>query len=670
MSRPHHTFSERLAQVEHLAPGLRIAALGDVLLGCSPEESAEAAPALLELAAETVFDGRSLAVRFFRATQVIPRLEVRCRHRSHAAIAQLARVYSRLCTEHRMVARTLGAASWSAVVGPIATDPVPAARRSLALLAEESGDPRLFEVLSPLLLDRRSEVAAQAERAFVRLALSLAGLVPGSGEDAPPGADALRLALAQALATFPEHRRRGVLVGVLALARGPMLFREDAVTGAHRLASVLASLDPGIAAALKTVLNVTRLPLAGRRALEWLRYPAYRSACERRLRSRGTPLEKMHLFDAAHLLVHPVRRDWWARVTSDASRGADAWPTPGVTARWPQGPRWGLAFALAQNPSPIPGELGACIITDRDPRVRLAAARSRDATLRYELSLDADARVAHAAALRLLTAPAVAEDAASGRRAALLARSPHEAVRATAHALMPRPQVASVAGAASDPVAFAAALRAELRGDAARQLAALSLVRKLGLARSLTPEIAPLCAGGTGGDARVRATAASALCEGDPSSELAPTLLGSDDPRVRANAVDALGQRGRGPVPAALRDCILELKADPHHRVRASVLRLIVSGAPSGDTTPPVDDDISGLLASPESLSRLAGVWLLSRLLPVRGGWERWGPKIVQLAEHDRDARVRGRAERVRARAEVQVRSSWASGRGSRGGAA
>lgn len=668
MSRPNHTFSERLAQVVRLAPGLRIAALGDVLLGCAPEESAEAAPALLELAAETVFEGRSPAVRFFRATGVIPWIEARYRRQSHAAITQLARVYSRLSEDHRALARTLGAGTWNAVVGPLATDPVPAARRSLALLAEESGDPGLFEALPALLVDRRSEVAAQAERAIVRLSVSLSGLAGPPSDDAPRAENALRLALAQALATFPEHRRRGVLVGVIALAQGQMRFREDAVSGAHRLASVLASLDPGIAAALKTVLNVTKLPLAGRRAMDWLRYPGYRSASERRLRARGTPLEKSLVFDAAHLLVHPHRRDRWAKVTAGAPAGTDLWPAPSVVARWPEGPRWGLAFALAQGPGPIPGELGASIITDPAPRVRLAATRSGDASLRAELSLDPDARVAHAATLQLLAGPGAGAGAL--RLAGLLTRSPCAGVRATAHALAPRPAVASIAGAAADPVAFDAALRGELRASAARQLAALSLVRKLGLARGLTSELAPLCRGGAGADARVRATAASALCEGDPGHELAPTLLASDDPRVRANAVDALGHRGRGPAPAALRDRILELKADPHHRVRASVLRLIVSGAMAGATAPPVDEDIVGLLASPESLTRLAGVWLLSRVLPLRGGWERWGPKLVQLAEQDRDARVRGRAERVRTRAEVQARSSWTSGRGTGGGAA
>ncbi|MCE7974850.1 MAG: hypothetical protein DYG92_11105 [Leptolyngbya sp. PLA1] len=628
----------------------------------------EAAPALLELAAETVFDDRSRAVRLFRATHVIPWLEARYRRQALAAIAQLVRVYSRLSDDHRRLARTLGAGSWRAVLGPVATDPAPEARRSVALLAEESGDPELFEVLPALLVDRRADVATQAERALVKLAVSLAGLSDTPFDHAPEAADIMRGVLAQALATFPEHRRRGVLVAVLALAHGPMRFREDAATGSQRLASVLASLDPGIASALKTVLNVTRLPLAGRRAMEWMRYPGYRSASERRLRSHGTALEKSLLFGAAHLLVHPHRRDRWRSVAGGAGRGADLWPSPGAMARWPEGPRWGLAFALAGTPSQVPAELGAWLITDRSVRVRMAATRSRDVALQSDLSLDPDARVAHAAAVQLMARRGAGADAEVSRHAGLLARSPHAAVRATVQALAGRRGVVSFAGAASDPTAFAAALRTELRGSASRQLAALSLVRKLGLAGSLTPEIAELCGVDGGGDARVRATAASALCEGDPGHELAPRLLASSDPRVRANVVDALGHRGRGPAPAALRDRIMELKADPHHRVRASVLRLIVAGATTGADTSPVDDDIATLLSSPESMNRLAGVWLLSRVLPVRGGWERWGPKIVQLAEQDRDARVRGRAERVRTRAEVQVRSLWTSSRSSGGG--
>lgn len=670
MSRPIHTFSERLEQVVRLTPGLRVVALGDVLMGCSPQESLEAAPALLELAAETVFDDRSRAVRFFRATRVIPWLEARYRRRSLAAVAQLARVYCRLCDEHRTLARTLGAGSRKLVVGPLATDPAPDTRRSLALLAEESGDPDLFQILPALIVDRRPEVAAAAERALVRLAVSCSGLADKPEGSASGDVDALRLALAQALATFPEHRRRGALVGVLALNRGPMIFREDAASGVERLASVLASLDPAIASALKTVLNVTRLPLAGRRAMEWLRHPGYRSACERRLGAQGTPLEKALVFDAAHLLAHPRRRERWARVAGGDSLGRGPWPSAGVMSRWPESSRWGVSFALAGHPSPVPQELAASIITDRSPRVRLAATRCGDGTLKSELALDADPRVAHAASVQLLTRRDFGAASARPRLAGLLARSPHEAVRASALALAQGPGLKSLTGAAKDPVAFAAAMRAELRGDAARQLAALSLVRKLGLAGGLMSEIAALCAGGPGGDSRVRATAASALCEGDPQHELAPVLLRSDDARVRANAVDALGHRGRGPAPAALSDRILELKADPHHRVRASVLRLVVSGAASCASAGPVDDDIARMLASPESLCRLAGVWLLSRVLPLRGGWERWGPSVVQLAEKDRDNRVRGRAERVRTRAEVQVRSSWSSGHTADGGGA
>lgn len=665
MSRPIHTFSERLEQVVRLAPGFRVVALGDVLMGCSPQESLEAAPALLELAAETVFDDKSRAVRFFRATRVIPWLEARFRRRSLAAVAQLARAYCRLCEEHRTLARTLGAGSWKVVAGPLATDPAPDARRSLALLAEESGDQSLFQILPALILDRRAEVAAQAERALVRLAVSCSGV---SESNPSGGADTLRLALAQALATFPEHRRRGALVAVLALTRGPMIFREDAGSGAERLASVLASLDPGIASALKTVLNVTKLPLAGRRAMEWLRHPGYRSACERRLGAQGTPLEKALVFDAAHLLAHPRRRERWARVVGGDSRGRGVWPSAGVMARWPDCSRWGVSFALADHPSPVPQEIAASIITDRSPRVRLAATRCGDVTLQSELALDADPRVAHAACVQLLTRRDLRLAPARPRLTGLLARSRNDAVRASVLALARGFGLKSLAGAAKDPAAFAAAMREELRGDAPRQLAALSLVRKLGLVRGLIPEIAALCAGGPGGDPRVRATAASALCEGDPQHELAPVLLRSDDARVRANAVDALGHRGRGPAPAALRDRILELKADPHHRVRASVLRLVVSGAASGAVNAPVDDDIARMLASPESLCRLAGVWLLSRVLPLRGGWERWGPTIVQLAEKDRDNRVRGRAERVRARTEAQVRSSWNSGRSAGGG--
>lgn len=668
MSRPIHTFSERLEQVVRLAPGLRVVALGDVLMGCSPQESLEAAPALLELAAETVFDDQSRAVRIFRATRLIPWLEARFRRRSLAAVAQLARVYCRLCDEHRRLARTLGAGSWKVVVGPLATDPAPDARRSLALLAEESGDPDLFQILPPLIVDRRAEVAAQAERALVRLAVSCSGLADEPESDVSGGADALRLALAQALATFPEHRRRGALVGVLALSRGPMIFREDAGSGAERLASVLASLDPGIASALKTVLNVTKLPLAGRRAMEWLRYPGYRSACERRLGAQGTPIEKALVFDAAHLLVHPRRRERWARVAGGDSRDRGVWPSAGAMSRWPEGSRWGVSFALANHPNPVPPEIAAGIITDRSPRVRLTATHCGDVTLQSELGLDGDPRVAHAACVQSLTRRDAGVAPPSPRLTCLLARSPHEAVRASARALAQGPGLKSLAGAANDPVAFAAAMREELKGDATRQLAALSLVRKLGLARGLMPEIAALCAGGPGGDSRVRATAASALCEGDPQHELAPMLLSSDDARVRANAVDALGHRGRGPAPTGLRDRILELKADPHHRVRASVLRLVVSGAASGTSAGSVDDDIARMLTSPESLCRLAGVWLLSRVLPLRGGWERWGPSIVELAAKDRDLRVRGRAERIRTRTELQVRSSWGSGRTARRG--
>jgi len=285
-----------------------------------------------------------------------------------------------------------------------------------------------------------------------------------------------------------------------------------------------------------------------------------------------------------------------------------------------------------------------------------------------------------------------------------LHRSPHAALsaatareeRALGDALddTPRGRLLALRRFAEDRAGSISQIR-ELLSSAhpARLATALRLTRLLQAWNDVEEPLLQLAIRTWATDARIAATAVALL--GHVASPTAQRVLTSclahSDARVRANAVDALArhcpsqpssQLSPAPSPPPpnqslprpsipitshpLAAPLAQLKADPHHRVRASAIRACVLGAFADArdmTTEPKHqllaraalswrEDLRAMLAADAPQHRLAGVWLASRTLPmfthapdpVRAAHAELSQRILELANFDDDPRVRRRA--------------------------
>jgi HEAT repeat protein len=646
MSSVNNTFAERVAQLLALPVELRIAALGDALLGCSSDEAGALAPALLELAATTLFEPPTWAVRLFRGIPLDRLITAHANARADRALASVAAAYTILPPDLRQVALAIGAGRWSGVCGPIVTHPLACARRSLAVLARDAGDANLAPCLPTLLLDADRGVVQEAERTLVVLAVAASeGAQTAAGVPSlPEGDDTVCGAVAEAVSAYSEHRRRGALIAGVALASRRMMHRARrgvATPGAARLAQLLDSPSPELRAGLASVVASSRLPQATARAVEWAGRAPFAEAAQRRFVGDGP--HPAPLGEAAHLLTHPARVRACGRARRGRERPGEPPDRAASVSDLSPAQRRGLCRAAYAGALPDPGRILALMMADAQATVRHAAARAAEADLLRDFCLDPDERVATSALLRLEAKRALSH--AGARWVALLARSPHPRVRAVA--LANSAHVADRRTLLADPAATRdAVLRDLVHHDAAVQASALTRARRWGLAPDLIEPLAQLAAEPVGSDPareRVVASAIAALGEaGTPEAmRHAARGLSAPQPRIRANALDAVTRRGRTLWDRAV---LAELKSDPHHRVRGAALRAIFAGGEDQQRS-----DLMRMLADDRPEHRLAAVWVASRT-PASAGWDGLSAVIAGLAQGDPDPRVRRRADTVRLR--------------------
>jgi hypothetical protein len=190
-------------------------------------------------------------------------------------------------------------------------------------------------------------------------------------------------------------------------------------------------------------------------------------------------------------------------------------------------------------------------------------------------------------------------------------------------------------------------------GSIADATKSILLARHAGVAREISGEIVNRMVDGAC-DARLMATCAAAMADAPteiaiPAIEFASAQL---DPRVRANAVEALARHGGRRSCEKYRDRFTELKRDDHHRVRANALRAWIR---SGDVAT-CSEDIFSMLTDLKPLPRLAGAWLLDRTISELAAsvdvevWSDIRDRVRTLAEADPDERVRARATALKDR--------------------
>ncbi len=188
-------------------------------------------------------------------------------------------------------------------------------------------------------------------------------------------------------------------------------------------------------------------------------------------------------------------------------------------------------------------------------------------------------------------------------------------------------------------------------GEARPTLAALALSRRLAVARLLVP---CLSAAARSPESQIASAAVAAL--GDAyrhrsvsRNELSPLLTAIEhaDPRVRANAIEAMGKTDQ----SRLVDIEVFAETEEANRPRADAIRSLLRHR--GDSGVRL---LRRMLHDERSMHRISAIWVSRRvramtLLPV----------VAQLAHHDQVPLIR---ERARSAAEWLARSAREDSRG------
>lgn len=665
----------------------QIPALGEVLrLAPEPEREAVALR-LFELAAAGRAPDRGGALG---PVELVSRWPKRMRVRdAERAMFELVCGWSQIPESVRGLARGLARERWLRIATAASDAPDPAARVSAARFAEDTAEPGLARMVCTLLRDEHQSVRRHADRALLRLAVTLLGHVPEALLGSEFGAIAARPALtlradpgvidlervelcrqiADASWSFSEHRCRSPLVAaLLVLDRVPGGTMERAV--AARIRRLLNEPAHPSHPPIRTALRRTPSPLLRERALRWIVLDPMRPTCVERLSEADSIEEHEITLRRAYLAVRPRRGTRLRSVRLAGPREHGPVPAASDVAKLSTQARRGHvrfvsligledeARRLALEPT----------LADSDAMVRLAGAHAAHPADLSDYAFDPDASVARSAATRWSTLGVAAPQAGGGvwsrRRevAGLLTRSPHESVRAIARAeadrldmFAPTPagRLAARRAHERDPVAFVRTVRAAI-GEEAGVLAALTLVRALDVGARFEMDLVQLAT--TAPDDRVRATAVAALgrVDSEGARRVVRASLHAPDQRVRSNAVEAVEVD-----PAVL----LEYKDDQSHRVRASaVRRLLAAGDPWGATGSegPIADrariaaaeSLARMLTDDRAAHRLSGAWAAERVvLPERRdavgpAWRGLVRRVTDAATNDHDERVRLRAGR------------------------
>jgi hypothetical protein len=332
----------------------------------------------------------------------------------------------------------------------------------------------------------------------------------------------------------------------------------------------------------------------------------------------------------------------------------------------------------------------APLLSDPSAGVRLSAARYVPAADLADFCFDEDPAVARSALIRwsLIGAEGRLRNATlnSGDRAdrtrllGRLARSPHAFVRRAAHVDLahanpaaeingPEASSAGVWCATEDPSRVLPPVEALIQqDDASVAAAAVRTAQRAGFSTALQERLIDRLnaeQGARGDDSsandRLVATiiaALSAVAPADRSPRCERTLaaaLGHSDARVRSNAVDGIARDARRQRRSAEATPLIELKNDPHHRVRGSALRGLIWLA--GPTESSAFESMMGMLDDRRADHRLAAVWLAERwTLAHAGGHGELGAvahRLQERAESDDDPRVSARAARAQRRARL-----------------
>ncbi len=688
-----------VAAVEKLPTKERIVACGEALRWSTPGQAVAWIEQLVRIASRDPFDMGAGPVRQDgRIDSIWHRIRVAFSpsHRwAVLAARELARRWAHVPPEQREIAIGTERGGWAAHLAEEATDPDPDIRLSAAMLAGDSGEASCGVVCVSLLNDESPEVVRAAERSLFSLAVLV--LRDNRGGDYTPlleplcevaprplllrrslslglrgEARALAEALAQGVKEAGEHRRRGVLVGVLT-ALDRVVERRDG-SGAFRALRELVGSHPGVAHMARGAMRRSRFPLIRARSVEWLGVPGVSAGAIDRLRAPATVMEHEYALRVAHLTVRPRRRAALAGLTiSGRPGGASLVPAPGQIGSLSVEARRGIGRLLA----PARSERGAKrraiepMLVDPDAAARFGAGVAVSPGVMPDWCFDSHWAIArHQVYARSGGASPDRSTTDDLRILERLVGSPHSAVSTAAREdleLHPLGHRATLGvrlqwrrRLRAEPGPAVERLGELLRsGDRDVRMRALMLVRRLDLASVYDQELLRLLHAGLD-DAHTDATIVSIVGALDTPAGAAAREAGlrHADARVRANTIEACSRLSRhtgGALPAS----VVEGKGDGPHRIRAAAVRAGLGACIAG-----VGDDLASLLTDHRAEHRLAGAWLSGRALPharaaLGERWPEMAARVAELAGGDPDARVRARAGVSLRRLEADLQAHW-----------
>ncbi|USN98537.1 MAG: HEAT repeat domain-containing protein [Phycisphaeraceae bacterium] len=593
--------------------------------------------------------------------------------------------------------RAIEHADWPSIAATALAEN-PDAAPSVAAFTETWEDPAALGIAVGLLACDHRAVADCGEQILLRFA---SRLLPSSPADLPrkinealtpgpvPPPASLVDALIRALEATAAHERSSPALCALLLLDRPA-FDEARADLAPLLTIAMDDAHPAFPT-IRRLLRRDDSPAMRRIAWRLLGdHPLGIAALERVARS-GSPAQHNAVLEHTHLLQNPTRARMAARLaTSQGPRPAgkpnglqpardSALPpsAAGLSVRARRGlPR---LLASAHASADLAAALHVESLTDPDAHTRLAHARHAEGFELVDYCLDPSPAIAHAAMLRWSTVGigSTRDLTASPSEhrthiAAKLVRSPHEAVRrvardepaadATAGTLLAG-RARLLAALRHDRASLAATLRdAAAHGKTGDRLEAIRVARRLGVLDGWLDLLAGMI-DTPSVDARLAATAAAALgefAETEATGALA-SALSHPDPRVQANAIEALDLFHRRRAAAIPDHRLVEFKTAREHRARANAIRAIARD-PEGRPDPRASaDDLSAMLADDRPPHRLAGVWLAERTLcgtRERGEvWQDLARRVAALARYEADAHVKARAVRCARRLLAEVAS-------------
>ncbi len=611
------------------------------------------------------------------------------------------------------------------LLGSLACDPEPSVRHAAAVslmrLVLQSARAELDRLgLRSALSDEaiaHARSAIEADLAGSKLdaasdeigVTSVSNLNDGSAiaEPSVPQGIASRVAgaIAQALhAQLPQTVTAGTNRGLMTAALLAASRGEPArliLRAARALEAGPVSDDPMLAT-LRSTLRLSNAPLAALRAVEWLSVPSLRRSASDRLSAPRSSLDVELALGASHLLLRPARsagHEPRAAARGLVGRGGSSprskGPGLGCIGDHAVAARLGAVRLVNWLDLAAPAREGtlAPLLADPHPGVRHALARGASGSLLLDTVFDAAGLVARHAFLRWsLAGTGLARVGGADHAVALarLRRSPHASLRTFAR---DEQALASAPAGLGDRLALRRALATNRAGaiarlgehlgsaDPKRCEHAISLIRAVGIVPELAQELLALLTRHRGGSdlASRRLTASLASLLGDLATPDATAsvseLIQHEDPRVGANAVESFARQARanaGQYKAAVPGVgpLVELKADPRHRVRANALRALIE---FGRDTPTAIDGLVEMLRDGRVGHRLASAWVLWRILPDMArsvghlqrdasgseGWPHLAASAARLASFDPDHRVRRRAAACVSRLSAATDGAW-----------